>query len=140
MLPHQHFLSIMEWFLQTKGIMSKKTLVIGASEDPSRYSYLAINKLVSNGHEVVAIGKKEGEVSGVHFGKELLPFEDVDTVTLYINPVIQKKYYDYIVSLKPTRVIFNPGTENEEFYFILQQNGIYPQESCTLVMLSTNQY
>jgi predicted CoA-binding protein len=120
--------------------VSKKTLVIGASEDSSRYSYLAMNKLQSKGHEVVAVGKKAGSVNGMTIEKEQKAFEDVDTVTLYINPRIQKEYYDYILSLKPKRVIFNPGTENDELYGLLKQNGIKPQEACTLVMLGTGQY
>jgi predicted CoA-binding protein len=121
-------------------IMSKKTLVIGASEDSTRYSYLAMNRLQSKGHEVVAVGKKEGNVNGIAIEKEHKAFKDIDTVTLYINPRIQKEYYDYILSLKPKRVIFNPGTENDELYNLLEQNDIKPQEACTLVMLGTGQY
>lgn len=118
----------------------KKTLVIGASENPERYSYLAINRLVKYGHEVVAIGQKTGEAFGIKFDTEHKPYTDIDTVTLYINPKVQKEYYDYIISLHPRRIIFNPGAENDELAKLAMQHGIKPQEACTLVLLSTGQY
>lgn len=118
----------------------KKTLVIGASDNPSRYSYLAINKLKRYDHDVVAIGRKQGTVAGVDITTEMEPFEDVDTVTLYINPTLQPAYYNYILSLKPRRIIFNPGTENNELEALANENGISALQACTLVMLSTNQY
>ena len=118
----------------------KTTLVLGASTNPSRYSYLAINRLRSHGHPVIAVGRREGQVLDVELKKEQVPAQNVDTVTLYLNPTHQKEYYDYIVSLKPKRIIFNPGTENEELYEIADQNGIEHLEACTLVMLGTGQY
>jgi predicted CoA-binding protein len=118
----------------------KKTLVLGASDNPARYSYLAINRLRSYGHPVVAIGKKHTWVADVEIIKEKNKFEDVDTVTLYLNPLHQKEYYNYILSLKPKRVIFNPGAENEELSKLAKDSGIQPIEACTLVMLSTGQY
>ena len=120
--------------------MSKKTLVLGASLKPNRYSYYAIQRLVSNHHEVVAFGLKSGQVSGVTIDTKLLQYGNIDTVTLYLNPARQKEYYDYIIGLNPKRVIFNPGTENLEFYDWLKKNDIDFEESCTLVLLSTNQY
>lgn len=120
--------------------MNKKTLVLGASLKPNRYSNYAIQRLVANGFEVVAFGLRDGEVSGIKIDTELLPYKDINTVTLYLNPKRQKDYYDYIVSLKPKRVIFNPGTENPEFYTILKENSIEFEAACTLVLLSTNQY
>lgn len=120
--------------------MKKKTLVIGASLKPSRYSYSAINKLVNHKHPVVAIGLRKGEVAGVQIETEKLDFEDVDTVTLYLGPQLQPEYYDYVISLSPKRVIFNPGTENPEFVSLLEQNGIATDYACTLVLLGTNQY
>jgi len=120
--------------------MSKKTLVIGASLKTTRYSNIAINKLVAYKHDVLAIGLRAGQVAGVGIDTELLPYQFVDTVTLYINPSRQSAYVDYIVGLKPKRVIFNPGTENPEFYRILEKNDIAFEEACTLVLLSTNQY
>lgn len=118
----------------------KKTLVIGASDNPSRYSFLAINKLRQHQHEVVAIGKKNATVAGVNITTEMEPMEDIDTVTLYINPQLQTAYYNYILSLKPRRIIFNPGTENNELQELAAGKGIQTLEACTLVMLSTNQY
>lgn len=118
----------------------KKTLVMGASTNPGRYAYKAIKMLERFGHPVVAIGKKEENLDGVAIEKEHISFEDVDTVTLYLNPMNQKQYYDYIIGLKPERVIFNPGTENPELYSLLKQNGIAIEVGCTLVMLSINQF
>jgi hypothetical protein len=120
--------------------MKKKTLVLGASLNPSRYSNLAINRLVSYDQPTVAIGLKKGEIAGVSISTEKENFEDIDTVTLYLNPQRQKEYYEYIISLKPKRVIFNPGTENPEFYTLLQKNNIEVEVACTLVLLGTNQY
>ncbi|SEL34687.1 hypothetical protein SAMN04487910_2202 [Aquimarina amphilecti] len=119
---------------------SKKTLVLGASLKSNRYSNLAINKLVSFNHDVVAIGLREGVVSGVKIETDVIDFEYIDTVTLYLNPTRQEQYYKYIVNLNPRRVIFNPGTENPEFYKILRQANIDMEVACTLVLLSTNQY
>ncbi|WP_424494572.1 CoA-binding protein [Salinimicrobium sp. GXAS 041] len=118
----------------------KKTLVLGASENPSRYSNIAINRLVSHKQPVVAVGLREGNVAGVPIHKGPQQFEDVDTVTLYLGPPRQEQYYDYIISLSPERVIFNPGTENPEFYRLLQRENIEVEVACTLVLLSTNQY
>jgi predicted CoA-binding protein len=119
---------------------SKKTLVLGASENPMRYSNIAINRLRSNGHEVMAIGKKEGKVADIAITTAKEDVKDIDTVTLYLNPSHQRQYYDYILSLHPKRVIFNPGAENDELYDLAQTNGIQPVEACTLVMLSTGQF
>jgi len=119
---------------------SKKTLVLGASDNPSRYSYLAVNRLRSHGHPVVAIGKKNSMVADVPIEKEKKDWKDVDTITLYLNPNHQQQYYAYILSLKPKRIIFNPGAENDELADLAVKNGIKPIEACTLVLLSTNQY
>ena len=118
----------------------KKTLVLGASDNPSRYSYLAINRLTAHQHPVVAVGRKETAVNGVEVHKSHIPAEGVDTVTLYLNPRNQVEYYDYILGLKPKRIIFNPGTENTELMQMAKQAGIQPVVACTLVMLSTGQY
>ncbi len=122
--------------------MKKKTLVIGASLKTKRYSNKAIKKLVANNIETKAIGLRKGEVSGVVIETEKILFKDIDTVTLYLNPNNQKEYYDYILQLKPKRVIFNPGTENMEFMQKLKENGIEidVEIACTLVLLSTGQY
>ncbi|QDO94076.1 CoA-binding protein [Formosa sediminum] len=120
--------------------MNKKTLVIGASLKAERYSNKAIKRLVGAKQETVAFGLRSGIVSGVNIDTDLVQYEDVDTVTLYLNPNRQVQYYDYIVGLHPKRVIFNPGTENPEFYEILNSNGIDYEIACTLVLLATNQY
>jgi predicted CoA-binding protein len=118
----------------------KKTLVLGASDNPSRYSYLAIRRLRNHNHPVVAIGRKNTKVDDVIIDKEKKSFDEVDTVTLYLNKQHQREYYDYIISLHPKRIIFNPGAENEELEELAHKNGITTMEACTLVMLSTNQY
>jgi len=118
----------------------KKTLVFGASLKPQRYSNIALNRLANAGHEVVAFGLRNGTVAGVDIDKELLQYEDLDTITLYLNPKRQQEYYEHFISLNPKRIIFNPGTENPELYQLLQENEIDFEVACTLVLLSTNQY
>ncbi|MBT8244678.1 MAG: CoA-binding protein [Winogradskyella sp.] len=120
--------------------MKKKTLVLGASLKEHRYSNIAIKRLVNYNHEVKAFGLREGEVAGVSVDKRLLNYEDIDTVTLYLNPKHQEAYYDYIIGLNPKRVIFNPGTENLDFYKLLLDNNIEYEVACTLVLLGTKQY
>ncbi len=119
---------------------NKKTLVLGASTKSNKYSYLAIEKLVGKGHSVMAIGQNSGEVAGIKIQTKAIPLKNIDTVTLYLNPSNQREYYNYIVDTKPKRVIFNPGTENPEFYQLLKLNDIKVEVACTLVLLSTNQY
>ena len=119
---------------------SKKTLVLGASENPERYSWLAVKRLLSHNHPVMAIGKKEGKIHGIDILKEKKTVNDIDTVTLYLNSQHQKDYYDYLLSLKPKRIIFNPGAENEELESMARKNGIETLEACTLVLLATGQY
>ena len=118
----------------------KTTLVLGASDNPGRYSYLAIQRLKQYGHPVKAIGKKKTVSSGVDIETEHIKWDDIDTVTLYLNPLHQQQYYDYIISLSPKRIIFNPGAENPELAKLARENGIQPMDVCTLVMLSTGQY
>jgi predicted CoA-binding protein len=122
--------------------MNKTTLVIGASENPDRYANKALKLLLSNQHTVHAFGKQKGEVSGVKIETAMENFRgaDIDTVTLYLNPTNQEKYYQDIIDLKPARVIFNPGTENDVFQDMLQKADIDFEEACTLVLLHTGQY
>ena len=120
--------------------MSKKTLVLGASQNPSRYSFICINRLLAYRHPVVAVGRRQGEVAGVNIQTGTPEEKDIDTITLYLNPTNQQPYYEYILGLQPKRIIFNPGTENDELYEMARQKGIEPIEACTLVMLSTGQY
>lgn len=118
----------------------KKTLVIGASTNPVRYSNLAIIRLLEREIPIVALGLREGTVGGTKITSEKKMLSDIDTVTLYIGAKHQPEYYDYIVSLNPKRVIFNPGTANPEFENLLQENGIEVLPACTLVLLATNNY
>ena len=119
---------------------NEKTLVLGASTKPDRYAYKAITMLVEKGHSVLAIGQNAGEVAGVKIHTKAIPLKNIDTVRLYLNPNRQRDYYNYIVEAKPKRVVFNPGTENPEFYQLLELNNINVEVACTLVLLTTNQY
>ncbi|HBS85720.1 MAG: CoA-binding protein [Bacteroidetes bacterium GWF2_38_335] len=121
--------------------MNQKTLVIGASEKPDRYSNMAVKSLQDHGYGVVALGARHGLIGKIEIltGKPII--ENIDTVTLYLSPANQKEYYSYIADdVKPQRVIFNPGTENMEFMKILERKGINCVVACTLVMLSTDQF
>lgn len=118
----------------------KKTVVIGASEDSSRYAYKATLALQKKNHEVVPVGLNEGTINGIKIITGKPDIKDVNTVTMYVNPLKQHNWYDYVLSLKPKRVIFNPGAENPEFEKLLVQNNIEPVEACTLVMLSVGNY
>lgn len=117
-----------------------KTLVMGASPNPDRYSNAAVRELTKNHHPVVAFGRRTGKVAGIPIETELVHYEDIDTVTLYLNPANQRPFYEYILSLEPQRVIFNPGTENPEFISLLREYNIYPEIACTLVLLSLSSY
>lgn len=118
----------------------KKTVVLGASSNPERYAYLAVTKLNRFGHEVVPVGARQGEINGIPIQVGQPALEGVDTVTLYLRAANQIPYYDYIFSLHPKRIIFNPGTENPELERMAREKGVEPVEGCTLVMLSTRQY
>lgn len=118
----------------------KKTLVLGASPNPSRYSYQAIHRLTANGHEVVPVGIRKGEVAGLKIHTDRPQVEDLDTITLYIGPARQPDWYDYLISLSPNRIIFNPGTENEELMALAKAANIEVEVACTLVMLGLGNY
>lgn len=118
----------------------KKTLVLGASENPERYSNKAIKMLRAHGHDVVAIGRRPGKVEDVGIIKDTPNIESLDTVTMYLNAQHQQEYYDYIISQKPKRIVFNPGAENPELKKLAESHGIKPMEACTLVLLATGQY
>ena len=120
----------------------KPTVIIGASEDPMRYSYRAAHMLKNHGHQIFPYGITEGKVAGefIETSREHNVLKNVDTITLYVNPRNQVGWYDFIVHSKPKRVIFNPGTENPELEEILDQSGIAHERSCTLVLLQTGQY
>lgn len=122
--------------------MSKKTVIIGATTNPARYAYFAADRLTNSGHEIVPVGIKKGEL----FGEEILDIrespkvEDVDTVTLYLGPKHQPEYYNYLLGLNPNRIIFNPGTENDELVKLANEKGIETENACTLVMLGSGVY
>lgn len=117
-----------------------KTIVLGASPNEDRFSYKAIVSLRKHNYEVIAIGKRMGIVADVEIIQHTPFIEDVHTIAIYLSPKNQKEYYNYILSLNPKRIIFNPGTENEELLKIAQNKGIEVVERCILIMLSTNQY
>lgn len=121
-------------------MIQKKTLVFGASLNPDRYSNIALERLSSKAIEVTAFGFKKATIYGVDIDTGLKAYQDIHTVTLYLNPKRQEAYYDYLIGLKPARVIFNPGTENPVFYGLLNEASIPYELACTLVLLSTNQY
>ncbi len=118
----------------------KKTLILGATPDPSRYAYLAANRLMRTGHPIVNVGIKKGEVAGVAIEKAETVYDDIDTITLYVGPQNQPPLYDYILATNPKRIIFNPGTENPELRRMARERGIETLSACTLVMLSTGEY
>ncbi|MGO1751980.1 MAG: CoA-binding protein [Psychroflexus sp.] len=120
--------------------MSKKTLVIGASDKPNRYSNLALKSLKKYNFEAVGIGKKEFQIEGFQVYDKQIPLKNIDTVTVYLNPKNQEEYKDYIIKLNPKRVIFNPGAENNDFQHLLENNNIKCLNACTLVLLQTGQY
>lgn len=116
------------------------TLVIGASTKAWRYSHKAIKALRHNGHNVFAIGLREGKIDDVFITLDLPEGIIIDTVTMYIGAARQKSYYDFLINLNPRRVIFNPGAENGELAEKLSANGVEVIEACTLVMLAHGQY
>jgi len=118
----------------------KKTLIIGASPNPNRYAYRAASSLLNHGHEFVPFGIKRGEVFKHPILNEFPQDEEIDTITMYVNPSIQKAYHDDILKLNPKRIIFNPGTENDELRELAEAQGIETEYACTLVMLNTGQY
>jgi hypothetical protein len=119
---------------------TRKTLVLGASSNPEQYSHMAVKKLIAAGHHVEAIGKSPINIDGIQVETDKLPFEKIHTVTLYLNPQRQEEYESYIISLHPSRIIFNPGTENEPFKALAEKEGIETINACTLVLLSTGAY
>ena len=118
----------------------KSTLILGASTKPNRYAYMAAHRLSEAGHPIVMVAKRSGVLLGEEIYDHKIDYEGIDTITLYLNPKNQVEYYDYILSLNPKRVIFNPGTENEELYAVLNKNNISYTEACTLVLLSIDKY
>lgn len=119
-----------------------KTLVVGASLNTARVSHTAVHRLVNAGHDVIAFGLREGSIAGVDImtDRAAVLDKDIHTVTLYVGPARQPDLFNWIISLKPVRVIFNPGTENPAFEAQLLSEGIQAVRACTLVMLSVGLY
>jgi uncharacterized protein len=118
----------------------KKTLVLGASPNPSRFSHKAVRSLQRHNIPVVPVGIKKGDIGGVEIIREKSEFDDIHTITMYVGPERQKEYYSWLLSLHPKRIIFNPGTENPEFMKMAKEEGIEVLEDCTLIMLSADKY
>jgi predicted CoA-binding protein len=118
----------------------KKTLILGATTDTSRYAYLAAERLVRNGHTIVNTGLKTGDVAGIPIEQPKTIHRDIHTITLYIAPRNQTLLYNYILKTMPRRIIFNPGTENGELQQLAEEHGIITEYACTLVLLATGQY
>jgi len=120
--------------------MQATTLILGATPNPQRYAYLAAHRLTANGHPIINVGIKQGDVAGEPIQNGTPALENVDTVTLYVGPKNQPPYYDWLLSLQPRRIIFNPGTENPELSKLAREAGIQTEVACTLVMLASGQY
>ena len=118
----------------------KKTIVLGASPNPARYSHLAVARLLEKEYEVVPVGIREGAIAEQEIKVGRPSIEEVHTVSIYLSPQHQEQYLDYILELKPQRVIFNPGSENPPMMDKLEKEGIEVLAACTLVMLSVNNY
>ena len=133
-------MSEFQYFCVNYLTMDKPTLVIGASTNPDRYSYMAIKLLLVNNYKVHAIGMREGMIQGIPISRPFPEIQSIHTITLYLSKKNQPLYYDYILSQTPKRVIFNPGSENEELEQLLEQKGVEVLHACTLVMLKTEQF
>lgn len=124
----------------TDNALAKKTVVLGATPNPARFAYVAVRRLQRDGIETVPVGIRQGEIDGTTILRDQPEIENVHTVTLYLNPERQKAYYDYIFSLHPQRIIYNPGTENGELMRLATERGIENEVACTLVMLASGSY
>ena len=138
---HWYFFSLYQQLSIIK-LEVKKTVIVGATPNTTRYAYMAAERLTAHDHEIIPIGIKKGQV----FGKEILPIRefpiiaDVDTITMYVGPKHQGEYYEYLLGLNPKRIIFNPGTENQEFMDMAEERGVEVVPGCTLVMLRVGNY
>ena len=119
---------------------SRKTIVLGATPRAGRYAYAAVQQLLQKGHEVIPLGIREGEIDGLPIQHGQPMIDDVDTVTVYLNVAHQRPYYDYLLKLRPRRIIFNPGAENPELARLASAEGIEVESACTLVLLAYGGY
>ena len=120
--------------------MQYKTMVLGASTNPGRISYQATLALQKKGFEVIPVGLQPGDINGIQIRTDQPFIEQLHTLTLYIRPDLQPPLYDYILKLKPKRLIFNPGTENPSLSLLARETGIQTVRACTLVMLTLDDY
>ncbi len=120
--------------------MDKTTLVLGASLKERRFSHICVKTLVSGHFQVAAIGLREGMIDAIHVKTGFPELQNIHTVTLYLSPENQKSWYNYILTLNPERVIFNPGAENTEFENLLTEAGIDVIEDCTIMMVEYGRY
>lgn len=120
--------------------MKERVAILGASDNPERYSYKAMQMLEENGHEAILVSPRYKEIEGRSVHEDLTMLKGIDTLTLYVNADISNKMKDQILKIKPKRVIFNPGTENPALEKALTDAGIAIEEACTLVLLRTNQF
>jgi uncharacterized protein len=118
----------------------KRTLILGASTNPDRYSYRAANRLTNAGHPIVLVGQKKGIVADVEIKNSVEGVNNIDTVTMYLGQKNQEPYEEFLLNLNPKRVIFNPGAENPALMDKLSEQGVEAFEACTLVMLGTGQF
>lgn len=121
-------------------MINKKTLILGATTDSTKYAYLAAGRPICYGYSIINIGLKSGKVAGVPIEMAEVIYTDIHTITIYIGPEKQKDLYDYILKTNPKRIIFNPGTENDELQKLANASGIATENACTLVLLSLDQY
>lgn len=119
---------------------NKKTLVLGASPQAWRFSYKAAHRLQAHEHDIVLLGRQKAVVAGAEIQTAIPEMEDIDTVTMYLNPTNQQPYYEDIIRLQPNRIVFNPGSENPELAALARQHDIEVVEACTLVMLANGLY
>ena len=117
-----------------------KTVVLGATSDFSKYSYKCIKSLIRHGHEAIPVGEQPGKIEGIEILTGTPQIPDVHTITLYLSPAKQKEYYDYILALNPSRIIFNPGTHNQELIDMAKEKGIKVAIDCTLILLSSDTF
>ncbi len=118
----------------------QKVAILGASDNPERYSYKAFKMLLEHGHEVLLVSPKLAELEGHKVFANLSEVGSVDTLTMYVSEKISSSMIDEILSFKPGRVIFNPGSENQELMEKLKSKGVEVEPACTLVLLSTGQF
>jgi predicted CoA-binding protein len=116
------------------------TMVLGASPNSERYSYMATVMLLEKGHAVYLYGIKKGMIQNSPILQDWPSPGSIATLTLYLGSTAQEAYYDQIIALKPERIIFNPGTENPVLMELAHAANIATIEACTLVMLTTGQY